>query len=205
MDQSPSPKDLWEARYGGDGRIFGVEPNDFLRESLPLLGSGRALCLAEGEGRNAVFLAQSGFEVTAVDLAESGVRKTLELAAQRGVHVDAHAADLADYELGESAWELVVSIFAHMPPAVRADLHRRVAQSLKPGGIFLLEAYTPAQIGRGTGGPPAAELTMTLADLRRELEPLEFLHAVELEREVIEGSGHRGLGAVVQLIARRPA
>jgi hypothetical protein len=193
----------WEQRYGREGYLYGTEPNDFLRESMPLLPTGAALCLAEGEGRNAVFLAEAGYEVSSVDLAEAGVRKTRQLAERRGMHVAAIAADLAKYDLGVGRWDLVVSIFAHMPPAIRGDLHRRVVASLKPAAVFLLEAYTPEQIGRGTGGPPSAELTMTLEGLRKELAPLEFTYAAELERSVVEGAGHTGPGAVVQVIARR--
>lgn len=169
--------------------------------SLP---RGRVLCLAEGEGRNAVFLASHGFEVSSIDLTRAGVAKTRRLALQRGVNVDAVTGDLATADLGIQSWSGIVSIFAHLPPVIRRDLHRRVVDALAPGGVFLLEAYTPNQVGRGTGGPPTPELAMTLPDLMRELEGLEFIHAVETEREVIEGHGHNGRGGVVQVMARRP-
>ena len=195
---------MWERRYAGGVYFYGTEPNDFLRASLPGLPGGDALCLAEGEGRNAVFLAQAGYAVSSVDLAEAGVRKTRRLAQRNGVNVAAVVGDLSVFELGQARWDLIVSIFAHMPSAVRRDVHARVVPSLRPGGVFLLEAYTPAQIGRRTGGPSSADLTMTLAQLRDELAPLEMLHGVELEREVREGSGHTGPGAVVQVIARKP-
>ena len=195
---------MWEQRYGGESYIYGTAPNDFLRANARSLPSGPTLCLAEGEGRNAVFLAESGRDVHSVDLTKAGVVKTLRLAEQRGVVVHAVVGDLADYDLGEGRWSAVVSIFAHMPPSVRRDLHRRVVTSLTPGGCFLLEAYTPAQVGRGTGGPASVDLTMTLEALQEELSGLEFIHAVELEREVIEGSGHTGHGSVVQVIARKP-
>jgi hypothetical protein len=200
----PAPsRPMWEQRYGGAAYFYGTEPNDFLRASLPQLPAGEALCLAEGEGRNAVFLAESGYAVSCVDLAEAGVRKTRLLAQQKGVDVAAFVGDLAVFDLGHERWDLVVSIFAHMPPAVRRDLHARVVSSLRPGGMFLLEAYTPDQLAHGTGGPASADLTMTLAQLREEVAPLEMLHGVEVEREVREGSGHSGLGAVVQVIARK--
>ncbi len=195
---------IWEQRYAGGAYLYGTEPNDFLRDTLQRLPRGDVLCLAEGEGRNAVFLAQSGYAVSSVDLAAAGVRKTRRLAERNGVSVAAVAGDLSTFDLGRARWDLIVSIFAHMPAAVRRDLHARVVGALRPGGVFLLEAYTPGQVGRGTGGPPSAELTMTLADLRDELAPLEILHGVELEREVREGTGHTGLGAVVQVIARKP-
>lgn len=201
----PDPRALWEGRFGADEYVFGTEPNAFLRSRVGDLPAGRALCLAEGEGRNAAFLAGSGWEVASVDLTDAGVAKTLRLAAERGVTVDAAQGDLATFDLGEDRWDVIVSIFAHVPPPVRRDLHRRVVGALVPGGVLVLEAYTPDQIGRGTGGPPVAELTMTLDGLRDELAGLEFVHGEELEREVVEGHGHTGVGAVVQVIARRPS
>ncbi|MCB9395517.1 MAG: class I SAM-dependent methyltransferase [Acidimicrobiaceae bacterium] len=195
---------MWNGRYDVEHYVFGTEPNDFLRAGVDRLRPSRVLCLAEGEGRNAVFLAGQGFEVSAVDLSEVGVRKTHDLAASRGVTVRATAADLGSFDLGDGQWDSIVSIFAHLPPSVRSVVHRRVVDALVPGGVLLLEAYTPAQIGRGTGGPPVPELTMTVEALRRELEGLEFEHAAELEREVIEGAGHSGMASVVQVIARRP-
>jgi SAM-dependent methyltransferase len=202
MSQLP-PRTMWEERYGAEEFVFGTDPNDFLRENLSALGSGNVLCLAEGEGRNAVFLAENGLAVSSVDLTESGVAKTHRLATERGVAVDAVTGDLADFDLGIAKWDAIVSIFAHTPPAIRIELHRRVVASLVPGGVFLLEAYTPAQVGRGTGGPQVPELTMTAEGLRAELAPLEFLTIQELDRDVIEGPGHTGEGAVVQVIARK--
>ena len=201
----PDARSLWEERFGADAYVFGTEPNEFLRSRVGEFPAGRALCLAEGEGRNAVFLAKSGWDVASVDLTEAGVAKTLRLAGQRGVVVDAVQGDLATFDLGVDRWDVIVSIFAHVPPPVRRDLHRRVTAALAPGGVLLLEAYTPDQVGRGTGGPPVVELTMTLAGLRDELAGLELLHGEELERDVVEGHGHNGTGAVVQVIARRPS
>ena len=202
---SPSPNTaVWEQRYGAKGYLYGTEPNEFLRQHVDSIPRGRVLCLAEGEGRNAVYLATQGFEVASIDLTQAGVAKTHRLANERGVTVDAVTGDLATADLGIRSWNGIVSIFAHLPPTIRRDLHLRVVDALAPGGVFLLEAYTPNQIGRGTGGPPVAELAMSLADLRRELAGLEFVHAVEIERQIIEGHGHTGLGSVVQIIARRP-
>ena len=203
---SPSAaRDQWDERYRADHYVYGTTPNDFLRTSTAGLAPGRALCLAEGEGRNAVHLAEAGFAATSIDLSEVGVGKTRALAAARGVAVEAHVGDLAEHDLGVERWDLIVSIFAHLPPAVRRDLHRRVVTALVPGGRLVLEAYTPAQIGRGTGGPQAVELTMTLDALRDELAGLVFDHAAELERPVVEGTGHTGIGAVVQVVARKPS
>jgi SAM-dependent methyltransferase len=191
---------MWEERYGANDYLYGIEPNAFLLAHESTLPMGEVLCLADGEGRNSVYLAGTGRTVSAVDLTDAGVAKTLRLAAVCSVSVHAETADLADYDLGDERWE---GIFAHLPSAVRVDLHRRVVRALRPGGILLLEAYTPDQIGRGTGGPPSPDLTMTAKGLRGELQPLDFLHLAEVDREIVEGVGHTGPGSVVQVIARK--
>jgi SAM-dependent methyltransferase len=194
---------MWEERYRSDAYVYGTEPNEFLRAHIDALPMGDVLCLAEGEGRNAVHLAATGRDVHAVDLTEAGVAKTLRLAAQRGVTVSAVVADLAVHDIGASQWDAIVSIFAHMPAHVRRDLHRRVVSALRPGGVMLLEAYAPAQLGRGTGGPATVDLMMSLDVLREELEGLDMVHALETERVVVEGVGHTGVGSVVQVIATK--
>ncbi|MFA5529078.1 MAG: class I SAM-dependent methyltransferase, partial [Thiohalomonadaceae bacterium] len=167
------------------------------------LPQGEVLCLAEGEGRNAVWLARQGFRVTAVDASSVGLAKAQRLAERHQVHIETVHADLAHYDLGTARWDAIVSIFCHLPPPLRARVHGAIADALKPGGVFLLEGYTPAQLRLGTGGPPVPELMMTLDALRNELPGLSLQHGVELEREVHEGRFHHGRGAVVQVIASR--
>lgn len=195
---------MWDEKYSADDYVYGTEPNRFLEEHAAELPPGEVLSLAEGEGRNAVYLAGLGFRVTAVDHSRVGLAKAQRLAAEKGVEIETICADLADFELGEARWDGIVSIFGHLPPEVRRTVYARLPAALKPGGILLLEAYTPDQMGRGTGGPRSVDLLVTAEMLREELLGLEFLHLQELEREVIEGRGHTGLAAVVQLIARKP-
>lgn len=199
-------KEMWNQRYGEPGFAYGTEPNDFLKQAhASFKPQGRVLCLAEGEGRNAVFLAEQGYDVHAVDLSDVGMDKTARLAEERGVVVHTAVADLGEYDLGTAAWDGIVSVWCHLPPPVRADVHRRVVAALAPGGVLVLEAYTPAQLELKTGGPPVAEMMMTLKALRDELAGLELEHAIELKRHVDEGKYHQGKSAVVQLIARRSA
>jgi SAM-dependent methyltransferase len=196
----------WDERYGSDQYWYGTRPNDFLREHAAALPPrGRVLCLGEGEGRNAVFLAGQGFEVVAVDASAVGLAKAARLARERSVAVTTLQADLAQYPLGRAAWDGIVSIWCHLPQPLRARVHRDVVGALRPGGVFLLEAYTPAQLAYRTGGPSTVELLMTAAALRAELAGLELDIAVEREREIHEGQGHNGRSAVVQVLARRPA
>jgi hypothetical protein len=195
---------FWNDRYAAADHVYGEEPNAFVAEVAAHIPAGPVLCLAEGEGRNAVHLAKSGHLVTAVDQSEVGLAKARRLAAAHGVEITAVTADLGGYDIAPAAWAGIIATFAHLPPAVRRRIHRSVVAGLMPGGVFILEAYTPAQLAFDTGGPKAPELLMTLAGLREELSGLEFQIARELERDVIEGTGHTGRGAVVQVLARRP-
>ena len=203
MSQMSGPNAQWNLRYSDEEYFYGTTPNDFLRENAHLIPRGSVLCVADGEGRNSVFLATTGRDVSSVDISDVGVAKTKKLASEKGVSVDAQVGDLAEFDLGRNKWQGVVSIFAHLAIDLRQDLHRRVIESLAPGGVVLLEAYTVNQIGRGTGGPQVPELLMSAESLSQEFGSLEIIHLKELEREVVEGSGHTGLAAVVQLIARK--
>jgi len=195
---------MWDERYNVEHYVYGTDPNQFLEQNIDRLPQGEVLCLAEGEGRNAVFLARRGYQVTAVDASAVGLAKAERLAAEHRVRIGTIRTDLADYDLGDERWDAVVSIFAHVPPPIRARLHGQMRQALKPGGVLLLEAYTPAQIGRGTGGPSAPEMMMSATQLREELTGLHFQHLQELERDVVEGEFHTGRASVVQLIAEQP-
>jgi SAM-dependent methyltransferase len=196
---------MWDERYSASGYFYGTEPNDFLRErAAAITPGGSVLCLGEGEGRNAAWLAGRGLEVTALDQSGEGLRKARELAARRGVAIVTLQADLAGHDILPAGWDAIVSIWCHLPSRLRARVHAQVVAGLKPGGVFLLEAYRPEQLRFGTGGPKEADLLPSLAQLRHELAGLEIEHGAELEREVHEGQGHSGPSAVVQVLARRP-
>jgi len=195
--------DFWNGRYGIEDFVYGRAPNDFLAAEAHRIAPGRVLCLAEGEGRNAAHLAALGHEVTAVDFSIEGLRKAERLAREQGVALATVEADLATYEPELEAFTGVVAIFAHLPLAVRRRVHGWVARALRPGGIFVLEAYTPAQLAYDTGGPRDAALLMTLAGLREELAPLEIVLGREVERDIHEGIFHGGRSATVQVVAQR--
>ena len=165
------------------------------------------LCLAEGEGRNAVFLAGLGHAVTAVDFSREGLRKAQALADARGVvpSIDFVFADVTQYEPEPGAYSGVVSSWLHLAPPERTVVHARIAQALAPGGVVLLEAYTPDQLAFGTGGPKDVDLLYRRDHLVADFTGLGILIAVEREREVHEGTFHGGRSAVVQVMARKPA
>lgn len=194
---------MWDERYRSAEYAYGKTPNDFLAAHVGSMPKGKVLSLAEGEGRNAVFLAKLGYAVTAMDSSAVGLEKAALLAKEHGVEIELIHADLATFDLGTDAWDGIVSIFVPLPPMIRQALYRRLPGALKPGGVFLLEAYTPNQIKHGTGGGNNPDLMQTEGSLRAELPTLHFEHLLEVERDVIEGSFHKGLGAVVQAIARK--
>lgn len=202
---------MWDDRYASDEYRFGTKPNRFLIECVSRLypgiqagyHTGRVLSLGEGEGRNAVYLAGLGFDVTAIDQSVVGLAKAQRLAAQRGVSITTITADLNEYVIQPAAWDLVIDFFCHMPAPERSLLHRRVIEGLKPGGAYILEIFTPAQLDLATGGPKTRDLVMTLEDARRELTGLDLRVARELTRPRDEDDPSTPLLAVLQVLGIR--
>lgn len=193
---------FWNERYAGNEYLYGTEANTFLSENVGQL-AGPVLSLSEGEGRNAVFMASRGLSILGVDSSEVGLAKAQALARARGVEIATEVADLAEYVPQENYYGAVVSISAHLPSAIRSRLYPLVEKALRPGGILLLEAYTPDQLEKGTGGPKNLDMLMSIEKLQREFPNLKPIVAREIEREVCEGSGHTGMASVVQFIARK--
>lgn len=191
---------MWDKEYDKEEYVYGKLPNDFLKSHFDSLPKGKVLLLAEGEGRNAVFLAKLGYSVTAVDISSVGLKKAEKLAKENNVTIETICADLEVFDLGEDKWDGIVSIYCHLPPTLRQDLYNRIQLALKPSGVFLLEGYRPEQLGYKTGGPPVASMMISKEILVKELPRLSFSHLEALNREVNEGINHNGVGAVTQAI-----
>lgn len=199
---------MWDDRYAEEGFAYGTEPNGFLKESLASLKlpeNAKCLLLAEGEGRNAVYMAQSsGFRVTAVDNSKVGLDKAKKLAESRGVEIETVVANLAEYDLGSEQWDCIVGIFCHLPPPLRSRVLASIPSALRPGGCVLFEVYTPDQLEHKTGGPPKAELMYSSQIFRDAFgDTLTIERNEEMLREVVEGKYHTGEAAVVQFIGRK--
>lgn len=194
----------WDDRYSGDEFIYGTEANAFLVEQTSRL-AGPVLSLAEGEGRNAVYLATLGLQVHCVDQSAVGLDKARRLAGSRDVDIITEVADLAVFQPAANRYQSVISISAHLPRTVRARLYPLVEQCLRAGGILVLEAYSENQLARNTGGPKDVDLLMSVSKIAREFPNLEPLLLQEVERDVCEGKYHTGLASVVQFIGRKPA
>jgi 2-polyprenyl-3-methyl-5-hydroxy-6-metoxy-1,4-benzoquinol methylase len=200
-----SNTDFWNSRYAEPGYAYGTEPNAFLASQKQYLKPGmQALAVADGEGRNGVWLAQQGLRVLSVDASAVGLAKARELAVDRGVTLQTRQVDLTTWSWPEQAYDVIAAIYIHFPPAVRATMHRAMFNSLKPGGVLILEAFTPEQLKYKSGGPPVAEMLYTADMLRIDFAGGEILHIEECITELAEGQYHRGPAAVVRLVLRRP-
>jgi len=194
----------WDERYSEPGFAYGTAPNEFLVSVVDKIPQGKILSLAEGEGRNAVYLASLGYKVTGVDGSEVGLRKAVELATERGVTITTIHADLSEFEIEQEQWDGIIACFCHVPSEIRVPLHPAVVRGLKPKGVFVLEAFSKEQLAYGTGGPPFLDMLISLEDLKRELTGLELVHAAQIERTLHEGSRHTGLASVVQVMGIKP-
>jgi cyclopropane fatty-acyl-phospholipid synthase-like methyltransferase len=197
---------VWDERYAGDEYHFGTEPNAFLSSQRDLLKPGMTcLAVADGEGRNGVWLAQQGLDVLSVDSSSVALAKAGKLAQQRGVTVKFELADLMQWTWDENRFDAVVAIFIQFaPPGLREQMFANIKGCLKPGGLLLLQGYTPRQLQFGTGGPSQAENLYTEALLREAFADMDILHLSEHDDIIREGTGHSGMSALIDMVARKP-
>lgn len=194
----------WNKRFGQDGYIFGTAPNAWLAAQAPRIRpGGRVLSLGEGEGRNAVWLAERGLSVEGVDGSSVGQEKARALARSRGVEVTWTLASLESYEPARGAYDAVVLIFLHLFPELRRRVHGHAQAALAPGGVVIVEAFTPGQRAYASGGPPELERTYTPAVLRADFPEIAWDVLEETVTELDEGRGHAGPGAVVRGVGRK--
>jgi 2-polyprenyl-3-methyl-5-hydroxy-6-metoxy-1,4-benzoquinol methylase len=197
-------QEMWNTRFASSEYVYGELPNIFLVEHLDkLLGCKKVLLIAEGEGRNAVYLARQGLDVTAVDFSEVGRDKCLSLASKYNVKVDYHVADLANYDFPSNTYDAVIGIFAHTPAFIRKSVHAQIPSALKQNGICLIKGYTPEQITLGTGGPKDPEMMLSTCILTDEIIGLDVLYCEEKRVVLNEGILHQGESAVIEFIARK--
>jgi 2-polyprenyl-3-methyl-5-hydroxy-6-metoxy-1,4-benzoquinol methylase len=200
-----NPRETWDARFDRDDYIFGTAANAFLAAQRARLAPGqRALAVADGEGRNSVWLAQQGLAVTAFDIAPRGVAKARALAARAGVTVDLHVAAVEQWDWTPAAYDVVVAIFVQFAaPPVRERMFAGMLATLRPGGLLLLQGYTPRQLDYRTGGPPNADHLYTPQLLRAAFAAHEIVELREHDEVLSEGTQHAGMSALIDCVVRR--
>ena len=198
---------FWDQNFAGADYRYGTQPNAYLAAQAHRVAPGSTVLVpGDGEGRNGVWLARQGHRVTAIDLSTVGLDKARRLAQAQGVALHTQVADLGQWAPAPASADAVVFVFVHLPPGVREAAHRAAVQALRPGGLLILEAFTPAQLSCHSGGPKALELLYTLEQLRADWgSALEELHAEETTTSLDEGPGHQGPGQVVHGVWRKRA
>ncbi|HHS94847.1 MAG TPA: class I SAM-dependent methyltransferase [Rhodobacterales bacterium] len=197
---------MWDDRFDTPEYVFGKAPAAFLVDHADWLKPGhRGLAVADGEGRNSVFMAERGVETVAMDSSPNALAKAQALAQARGVEVTFQQSCILDYDWGADAFDIVAAIFIQfLAPSERSQVFARIAKTLKPGGVLLLHGYTPKQLTFGTGGPRVEELLYTEEYLRKAFDGFEIIELRSYERVLDEGTGHSGQSALIDLVARKP-
>jgi len=189
---------MWHERFSADEYVYGKEPNEFVVEAAKLMSKGKVLCIAEGEGRNSVYLASLGFDVTAWDFAQAGLDKTKQLADEKDVVVTTEFRDLADVNWEAEQWDAIVQIFGHFPEEVMAHTFSGIKKALKPGGYYISELYSKEQLAYGTGGPRDESMLINPKEMLEQFDGyfIKHFHVGEVNRE--EGQLHTGTAHIVQ-------
>lgn len=203
MTNSPAYQ-VWNERYDTDEFIFGIEPNRYLKSVALryLKPGGQVLCVADGEGCNSVWLAQQGCHVAAFDLSPNAIKKAQQLAKQLGVKVEYQLSDCESFDWSENAYDSVVAIFIQFyGPEMRAELFRKMIASLKPGGVLILQGYTPKQLEYKTGGPSQLENLYSEPLIRDLLKDLIIKEMLIVDEHISEGCAHHGLSALMGVVA----
>lgn len=197
-------KNHWNERFSQEGYFYGKHPNEFIKEKSKILpNQARVGCFAEGEGRNAVYLATLGHDVTSFDQSDAGLEKTKELAKENGVTVHTIQMDLVKEKAPRETFDAAVLVFGHVPGPDQSNFINNIIDSVKPGGYVLFELYSKAQIDYKTGGPPNVDNLYDPSDILAWIKDYHCLHFYYGEAERIEGTGHTGMGHVIQVAIKK--
>jgi SAM-dependent methyltransferase len=203
-EQPISEKERWETRFSARDYIFGKEPNAFLKAQANLLpANGTALSVADGEGRNGVWLAEQGLDVLTIDYSSAALAKARALAAERGVPLRTEVTDVFAWRWPMNTFDVIVAIFIFAAPAQRPAFFANLKGALKPGGLLLMQGYRPQQLKYRTGGPPDAERMLTRAILEQGFGDMAELDIREHDSPISEGTAHVGMSALIDLVAKK--
>lgn len=197
-------ENLWDQRYASDSYIYGTEPNDWFVEKLKIMKKGRLLLPAEGEGRNAVWAAGEGWDVTAFDQSPEAKTKALRLADEKSVNIEYLVKDLRCFRGEENSYDVIALIYVHMPSDFRTKVHNELMKLLKPGGCLIFEAFSKAQLPNSSGGPKNIDLLYDADELKSDFSTLKLLEFHNVRVHLEEGEFHKGIANVIRIFARKP-
>ncbi len=196
-------QDFWNERYAGEDYAYGKSPNAYFKSVIDDLPPGKMLMPGAGEGRDAVYAAQLGWQVDAFDFSAAGQAKALKLATDANVSINFQVLNVADFAPPQQVYDFVALIFFHLPSVLRRPFHQKVAQTLRPGGYVLLEAFSPEQLPRDSGGPKNRDMLMSKADVKAEFSELQMISLEAPEIELDEGAYHQGLASVIRFLGQK--
>ena len=200
--------DRWNERYSNEAYAYGLEPNDFLKQELEKISPAKILFPAEGEGRNALFAASLGWEVSAFDIAQEGKNKAMKLAQERGLSIDYQVGNLSELNYTPTQFDVIALVYAHFPAAIKSDLHKALSNLLKPGGIIIFEAFSKSHLNyiaknEKVGGPKEFEMLFSIEEIQNDFPDYTIGLLEEKEIELREGLFHNGTGSVVRFVGTK--
>jgi SAM-dependent methyltransferase len=196
-----NPADFWNERYANEEFVYGTEPNDFFKQQLDKLQPGKILLPAEGEGRNAVYAATQGWEVTAIDFSIKGKEKALQLAKMKGVNITYEVAVIQEFQSDEK-FDVIGLCFAHFPADIRKQVHQHLLGFLKIDGHVILEGFAKAQLENVSGGPKNIDMLFSIEEIKDDFQQLEFELLQEMTIELSEGNYHKGIAKVIRFVGK---
>lgn len=194
---------FWNERYSTKEYVYGTEPNEFFKQELKKLLPGKILLPGEGEGRNAVFAAKQGWEVSAFDSSFEGKRKAENLALKNNIEIDYQISDYETTNFKPEEFDVIALIYAHMNPTKRTEYHKRIAAFLKPGGTLILEGFSKKQITNNTGGPKNIEMLFSKKNLLNDFNSFQKLNCIETDIHFNEGLFHQGKASVIRILGHK--
>lgn len=200
--------DRWNERYSNEAYAYGLEPNDFLKQELEKISPAKILFPAEGEGRNALFAASLGWEVSAFDIAQEGKNKAMKLAQERGLSIDYQVGNLTELNYTPAQFDAIALVYAHFPAAIKSELHKALSNLLKPGGIIIFEAFSKSHLdyiakNEKVGGPKELDMLFSIEEIQNDFNNYEVVLLEEKEIELQEGLFHNGTGSVIRFVGRK--
>lgn len=207
---NPSPESQWNERYQAEEFAYGIEPNVFFKEQIDLLEPGKALFVAEGEGRNAVYAGKTGWKSSAFDISIEGKKKADRLAEKSGIQLDYRVGALPELGFEAATFDLIVFIYSHIGPEIRSEYHQLLTKLLKPGGRIIVEGFAKKHLeyrakNPAVGGPPVEPFLFSLEEFQRDFSDFNWNLAEETEVELREGLFHRGTGWVLRMVGEKSA